>query len=209
MHFNVLAFAIPLFVCLMLIEFLIARKKGLEYFGLHNSIANVSIGVAERMCEVLVAGVFYFVYDRLQKNYGVFDIKPGVFLWILLFLITDFVWYWYHRLAHEVNLLWMVHVVHHQSEDFNYTVSARITVFQSVVRTGFLGSASIVRLSRLYDHYHVADSRTIPIFYTYAVDRQAGCAGIFSCYAIASPRASCQQSRLPGQKLWRRADNLG
>jgi len=27
--------------------------------------------------------------------------------------------------------------VHHQSEDFNYTVSARITVFQAFVRTGF------------------------------------------------------------------------
>lgn len=137
MHFNVLAFAIPLFVCLMLIEFLIAKKKGLEYFGLHNSIANVSIGVAERLCEVLVAGVFYFVYDSIQKNYGLFDIQPGIFLWMLLFLLTDFVWYWYHRLAHEVNLLWMAHVVHHQSEDFNYTVSARITVFQSVIRTGF------------------------------------------------------------------------
>lgn len=137
MHFNVLAFAIPLFVCLMLIEFLVAKKKGLEYFGLHNSIANVSIGVAERLCEVLVAGVFYFVYGGLEKNYGLFDIQPGVFLWILLFLLTDFVWYWYHRLAHEINLLWMVHVVHHQSEDFNYTVSARITVLQSVVRTAF------------------------------------------------------------------------
>jgi alkylglycerol monooxygenase len=137
MHFNVLAFAIPLFVCLMLIEFLIAKRKGLEYFGLHNSIANVSIGIAERLCEVLVAGVFYFVYDSVQKNYGLFDIQPGFFWWILLFLFTDFVWYWYHRLAHEVNVLWMVHVVHHQSEDFNYTVSARITVFQSVVRTAF------------------------------------------------------------------------
>jgi alkylglycerol monooxygenase len=35
-------------------------------------------------------------------------------------------------------------VVHHQSEDFNYTVSARITVFHSIVRTGFWSILPII-----------------------------------------------------------------
>lgn len=137
MNLNILGLAIPLFTGLMLLEYVIAKKKKLPYFNLHNSIANVSIGIAERLCDVFVAGLFYFVYDDLQKNYGLFDIKPGVVLWILLFLLTDLVWYWYHRLAHEINILWMAHVVHHQSEDFNYTASTRITVLQAFVRTGF------------------------------------------------------------------------
>ena len=137
MNINVLAFAIPLFTSFILLEYFIARKKKLPYYNLHNSIANISIGIAERLCDVFVAGLFYFIYDDLQKNFGLFHIRPGVLLWILLFLLTDLVWYWYHRLAHEINLLWMAHVVHHQSEDFNYTASARITVFQAFVRTGF------------------------------------------------------------------------
>jgi sterol desaturase/sphingolipid hydroxylase (fatty acid hydroxylase superfamily) len=58
-------------------------------------------------------------------------------MWVALFICTDFTWYWYHRLAHEINLFWAAHIVHHQSEDFNYTVSARITVFQAIIRTGF------------------------------------------------------------------------
>ncbi|GAA4314840.1 sterol desaturase family protein [Mucilaginibacter gynuensis] len=109
----------------------------MQLFDLHTSIANVSIGIMERLTDVLTAGTFYFVYDYLQKNFGIFDIKPGVAVWILLLLGTDFIWYWYHRLAHEMNVFWAVHVVHHQSEDFNYTVSARITLFQAIVRTGF------------------------------------------------------------------------
>lgn len=137
MHFNYLALAIPLFLTFMVLEFLYAKKKGGIHFRLHNSIANISIGIAERLTDTLIAGLFYFVYDYLQKNYGLFSIKPGIALWILLFLFTDFIWYWYHRLAHEINILWMAHVVHHQSEDFNYTVSARITVFQAVARTVF------------------------------------------------------------------------
>ncbi len=137
MHLNFLALAVPFFLGLMFLEYMIAKKRNLPYFNLHNSIANVSIGIAERLSEVFVAGLFYFIYDHIQKNYGLFHIRPGVFLWILLFILTDLLWYWYHRLAHEVSLLWAAHVVHHQSEDFNYTASARITVLQAFARTGF------------------------------------------------------------------------
>jgi alkylglycerol monooxygenase len=137
MQLNILAFAVPLFVIFMVLEYVAAKRKRLPYFNLHNSVANISIGIAERLLDVLVTGAFFFVYDYLQRHYGLFTIKPGIFLWILLLICTDFMWYWYHRLAHEINVFWAVHVVHHQSEDFNYTVSARITVFQAFVRTGF------------------------------------------------------------------------
>jgi alkylglycerol monooxygenase len=137
MHYQLLALAVPFFVVFMLLEYLVARQKKLPYFNLHNSVANISIGIAERLLDVMVAGFFYFIYDRLQKNYGLFDIKASAALWVLLLLCTDLVWYWYHRLAHEINLFWAVHIVHHQSEDFNYTVSARITVLQAVLRTAF------------------------------------------------------------------------
>jgi alkylglycerol monooxygenase len=134
---NLLAFAVPLFVLFMTLEYIVAKRRRLPYFNLHNSVANISIGIAERLVDVLVTGSFFFIYDYLQQHVGLFHIKPGIFLWILLLICTDFLWYWYHRLAHEINLFWVVHVVHHQSEDFNYTVSARITVFQAFVRTGF------------------------------------------------------------------------
>lgn len=137
MQLNFLALAVPFFAGLMLLEFLIARKKGKKIFNFNNSIANINVGIAERLLDTLVVGMFYFVYDYLHKKFGIFDIKPSILLWVTLLLCTDFVWYWYHRLAHEINIFWAAHVVHHQSEDFNYTVSARITVFQAFVRTGF------------------------------------------------------------------------
>lgn len=121
----------------ILLEYFIAKRKGLNYFNLHNSIANVSVGIAERLCDVLVTSLFFFVYDYVQKHFGIFNIKQSWLLFILLLLCTDFLWYWYHRLAHEVNVLWAVHVVHHQSEDFNFTVAARITVLQALARTCF------------------------------------------------------------------------
>src|SRR5215217_5323196 len=134
---NYIALAIPFFLTFMLLEYYFARRRGKKYYNLHNTIANVSVGIGDRVADVLVSGSFYFVYDHLQQRFGVFKIEPNALIWITLFLVTDFIWYWYHRLAHEMNIFWAVHVVHHQSEDFNYTVSARITVFQSFVRAAF------------------------------------------------------------------------
>ncbi|MCM5530055.1 sterol desaturase family protein [Parasegetibacter sp. NRK P23] len=137
MKLNLLAFAIPFFLLFMVLEYAVARRRNKKVFNLHNSIANVSIGIAERLLDVLVTGAFYFVYRYIQEHFGFFSIRGGVVMWVILFICTDFIWYWYHRLAHEVSLFWAAHVVHHQSEDFNYTVSARITVFQAFIRTGF------------------------------------------------------------------------
>jgi len=136
-HLNYLALAVPFFLTFIGLEYLVARKNGKTYFKFNDSIANLSIGIAERLLDNFTVGLFYFVYDYLYRHFAIFDIKASVLLWVALLLCTDFIWYWYHRLAHEVNLFWAVHVVHHQSDDFNYTVSARITVFQAFVRTGF------------------------------------------------------------------------
>ncbi|MHA4807209.1 sterol desaturase family protein [Flavitalea flava] len=137
MKFNLIAFAVPFFVSFIALEYFAARRKRLSHFLLQDTVANLSVGISERLLDVFTTVFFFSIYDFIQKNYGIFHIRPSILLWILLLLCTDFLWYWYHRLAHEINIFWAVHVVHHQSEDFNYTVSARITVFQAFVRTGF------------------------------------------------------------------------
>jgi sterol desaturase/sphingolipid hydroxylase (fatty acid hydroxylase superfamily) len=144
MSLNWLAFAVPLFLFLMGLEYLVARWQQKAYFQFNNSVANLNVGIAERLLDSFTVGAFYFVYDHLHRHYALFDIRADVRGWIGLFIATDFVWYWYHRLAHEINVFWAVHVVHHQSDDFNYTVSARITVFQAIVRTGFWSILPII-----------------------------------------------------------------
>lgn len=134
MHLNYIALAVPLFLLFMALEYRYALKKNTPVFHWRESIANLNVGIAERLCDLLTSGSFFFVFAWIHQHYALLNIQPTVLTWILLFLVTDLVWYWYHRFGHVVNLFWSAHVVHHQSEDFNYTVSARITVFQSVLR---------------------------------------------------------------------------
>jgi alkylglycerol monooxygenase len=137
MKLNYLALAVPLFMFFIGLEYYYSKRKGKNFFQYAESVANLNVGIAERLLDVFTTGLFFFVFDYIHKHFSIFDIKAGPLTWFLLFLATDLVWYWYHRMAHEINAFWAVHVVHHQSENFNYTVSARITVFQAVVRCMF------------------------------------------------------------------------
>lgn len=138
MKLNYTAFAVPLFTGLMILEYYLSNKKQRKAnFHIKEAVANINVGIAERLSDLFTTGLFYFFFAWLQRNFALFDIHPGIIAWIMLFLFTDFMWYWYHRVGHEVNLFWSVHVVHHQSDDYNFTVSARITVFQAIARCMF------------------------------------------------------------------------
>lgn len=137
MHFNIVAFAVPLFLLFIALEYVYTKRRGKNYFQFAESVANLNVGICERLLDVFTTALFFYWFDFVYRHFALFTIKPGFWGWLALFLLTDLVWYWYHRLAHEINVFWAVHVVHHQSEDFNYTVSARITVFQALVRCGF------------------------------------------------------------------------
>jgi alkylglycerol monooxygenase len=137
MSLNWSALIIPAFVLFAGLEFLLARRKKADVFSFDESVTNISIGIAERLLSIFITLSFYNVVEYIYQHYRLFDIPSGILTWVLLLLATDLVWYWYHRLGHEINVLWAAHIVHHQSEDYNYTVSARITVFQGLVRNCF------------------------------------------------------------------------
>ncbi len=146
-HLNILAFAIPFFVGFMLLEYYVSLKKGKQYFHFEEAVANINVGIGERIGDLFTTGVFYFVFVWIHEKWAIFHIPSHIITWIILFLFTDFIWYWYHRLGHEINLFWSAHVVHHQSEDFNYTVSVRITVLQAFFRALFWSFLPLIGFS--------------------------------------------------------------
>ena len=137
-NINYLAFAIPAFFIFLYLEYALAvRLNKTHLFKYESSVSNVSIGIAERLLNLFIAASFYNLFYYVYEHYALFNIPNVWWVWILLILATDFVWYWYHRLGHEVNFLWAAHIVHHQSEEFNLSVSARITTFQALIRNVF------------------------------------------------------------------------
>jgi len=53
------------------------------------------------------------------------DLGNGVVGWSAAMVGWDFVYYWNHRLMHEVRALWAIHVPHHSSEHYNLSTALR------------------------------------------------------------------------------------
>ncbi len=138
MELNYVAFVVPAFFLFLGLEYLAARrqKKG-HYFTFDSSIANISVGIAERLMSLFISASFYAAFYWIYNHFALFHIPNHWTIWVVLILATDLVWYWYHRLGHEINFMWGAHIVHHQSEEFNYTVAARITILQAFLRNLF------------------------------------------------------------------------
>lgn len=133
-----LALIIPAFFTFVGLEYWIAKNKGKQkVFSYESSVTNISIGIAERLLNLFITGSFYSFYYYVYEHFALWSIPNHWLTWVILLLATDLVWYWYHRFGHEINVFWGAHIVHHQSEEFNYTVSARITTLQAIVRNVF------------------------------------------------------------------------
>lgn len=123
---SLIVYSIPVFFLLIGIELLIAKMKGLSYYRFNDAITNLSCGIGSQVVGVLLKTATFIGYLFLYNHSPLKGITPNNW-WsiILLFLGVDFFYYWFHRLAHEISILWGSHVVHHQSEEYNLTVALR------------------------------------------------------------------------------------
>ena len=62
---------------------------------------------------------------RLWDRRLVGDLGRGPLAWGVAMVGWDFIYYWNHRLMHEVRALWAIHVVHHSSERYNLSTALR------------------------------------------------------------------------------------
>lgn len=129
--YNFGAIGIPLFLILMLAEYLALKAKGKSLHTYSDSITSGSMGacllISEALLKVYTFGVFIWIWE----NFRLFDFSStSIITWVIFFFGVDFFYYWFHRIAHELNILWGAHEGHHQGEEFNYTTAIRQSAFQ-------------------------------------------------------------------------------
>jgi sterol desaturase/sphingolipid hydroxylase (fatty acid hydroxylase superfamily) len=125
---NLVALAIPLFFVGILIELGVARAKGRRVYRLGDAMADMGCGIAQQLVSLFVgAAVLTASYDWLY-GHRLVTLSTAWLPWVAAVVGVEVAYYWWHRLSHEVNVLWAAHVVHHQSEDYNLAVALRQSV---------------------------------------------------------------------------------
>jgi len=129
MESTLIVLSIPIFLAFIGGELLIARWRGRRLYHFADSIANLGNGIGEQViqafCIPITVGVYVAVYAHARLQ----TLTPSLLTWTVLFFAVDFLYYAYHRASHRVNFLWAGHVVHHSSEEYNFSVALRQSWF--------------------------------------------------------------------------------
>ncbi|HEY1416983.1 MAG TPA: sterol desaturase family protein [Myxococcaceae bacterium] len=133
MTLDPIALAVPIFFVLIGVELLFARARRQRVYRFTDSFADLGCGVTQRVVLLLFEAGLLAVYALLYQHGRLWTFAPGSpWPWVIAIVGVDLGYYWWHRLSHEVNLLWAVHVVHHQSEDYNLAVALRQAVLSPI-----------------------------------------------------------------------------
>ena len=124
---EVYAIGLPIILAMILVETLIS---GLNKKSLYKNkdtlctsgllLGNILMGFAIKGATL---GLHIFLYQF--RIFDLVNIIPLWAMWLMTFILIDFVFYIYHRFSHRVRFLWAIHMSHHSSEEMNFAVSMR------------------------------------------------------------------------------------
>ncbi len=123
----------PIYVFIILLEIFLSNWHKRELYTKKDTITNLVFMLLNMGVDVGFRIVYMFVLVALYQYHFVKIANP-ILYWGLLLLLEDFVFYWLHRMEHYVRFFWAVHVTHHSSQQFNFTVGFRSSVFQPIYR---------------------------------------------------------------------------
>ena len=124
---EVYAIGLPIILAMILVETLIS---GLNKKSLYKNkdtlctsgllLGNIIMGFAIKGTTL---GLHIFLYQF--RIFDLVNVIPLWAMWLITFILIDFVFYIYHRFSHRVRFLWAIHMSHHSSEEMNFAVSMR------------------------------------------------------------------------------------
>jgi sterol desaturase/sphingolipid hydroxylase (fatty acid hydroxylase superfamily) len=133
MHDPVM-YAVPFFILFLIIEWTAARKLA------HIEAERAPAGAYQRadawasilmgLVSVGTSGVLNFVallgYAALYAYVAPWHLPANQwYTWVIAIVGVDFLYYWYHRMAHRVRIFWATHQAHHSSQYFNLATALR------------------------------------------------------------------------------------
>jgi sterol desaturase/sphingolipid hydroxylase (fatty acid hydroxylase superfamily) len=152
----VLLLSTPLYVLVIGAELLISHLDGVKVYSWKDTFQNFLLSLLTGLSDLAMRGIslvvltFFFRFSFTTWPYT-------IAYWVTLLLLTDMMHYWLHRLGHHCRFFWAVHVNHHTSTHFNFSVG-----FRSGVLEPFYSFIFFIPVA-------LAGFRPVDIFFMYSV----------------------------------------
>ena len=100
-------------------------------------VASISTQIPSIAFEILIMSFAYLGFVLIAEYVVTWTMPITIWTVLLALLVCDFVYYWEHRFAHQIRLLWTQHAVHHSSRFMNAAVAVRFGPFEGVASAIF------------------------------------------------------------------------
>ncbi len=121
----ILMVAIPIFIVLTLIEYVISIKMKMQVVKSLDTISSLSSGMTNTIKSVLGLAIGIISYEWMVKTFAIVTFEASFIHYFIAFITLDFAGYWSHRWEHVINIFWNRHIIHHSSEEFNLACALR------------------------------------------------------------------------------------
>ncbi len=102
------------------------RHQRPEAYEIRDVLSNMCMGFMYKMFDGAVVALFITrFYDEVQKLGWQYTPHNPILSGVLLFFVTDFVFYGVHFLMHKARYGWASHISHHSSTRFNLSTALR------------------------------------------------------------------------------------
>lgn len=125
----------PYFIALIILSIIaeawysFKRRKNL--YELQDTWTSITFGVLGVFTRVVLKGINMVIWIYLFK-FSLVEFETTALSLFILFLLNELVYYWFHRLSHEIPILWATHVNHHSSLKMNFAVATRTPFLNAV-----------------------------------------------------------------------------
>ncbi|XP_022668674.1 alkylglycerol monooxygenase-like isoform X2 [Varroa destructor] len=131
---------VPAFRNLIIIQGIFLLIVGRKILHPSEVIVNVGQGMIMQVIRLIVGLGEFYLYDQVYNRWHWIDASrwDQWDTWIFGAIFFDLCFYVFHRMGHEVHLFWAMHQVHHSSEEYNLSVSLRLSHFHDFVHFGLI-----------------------------------------------------------------------
>jgi len=126
--------SVPIYAAVIGFEIFYSYFKNKGLYTAKGLLSNVYLTALNMGLDILIRGLCLIVLGYFFRFHFTDLSYSPILYWTVLVIAEDFMFYWLHRVDHYCRLFWAVHVTHHSSEEFNFAVGFRSSVFQPLYR---------------------------------------------------------------------------
>lgn len=123
----------PIYFIIIGVELILSHISHRKAYTLKDSLANLYLMLVNSGIDLAFRMVYLAILQYFFVH-GVWQWQHVFLYWLVLFLAEDFLFYWLHRFDHAIRFFWATHVTHHSSQQLNFSVGFRSSVFQPLYR---------------------------------------------------------------------------